>query len=239
MSPTVLVHPDESVLAASIAARLITSLADVQAAGSGGSVVLTGGGIGTACLAAVVASPARDAVDWSRVEFWWGDERFVPSGDPERNETGARDALLDHIPADPARVHPMAPSDGAYGSDVDAAAAAYAAIVPASFDIVLLGIGPEGHVASLFPDRPELSDTRLAVPVRDSPKPPPTRISLTYGPIRSATEVWILASGASKADAIAAVVAGASPADCPAAGATGRARTLLLVDQGAAGKLPS
>jgi 6-phosphogluconolactonase len=232
VTPTVLVHPDESVLAASIAARLITSLADVQAAGSGGSVVLTGGGIGTACLAAVAASPARDAVDWS------GDERFVPSGDPERNETGARAALLDHIPADPALVHPMAPSGGAYGSDVDAAAAAYAAIVPASFDIVLLGIGPEGHVASLFPDRPELDDERLAVPVRNSPKPPPTRISLTYGPIRSASEVWILASGSSKADAIAAVVAGAKPSDCPAAGATGRTRTLLLVDQPAAANLP-
>lgn len=239
MSPVVLVHPDESVLAASIAARLITSLADVQASGSGGSVVLTGGGIGTACLAAVAASPALKAVDWSRVEFWWGDERFVPSGDPARNETGARDALLDHIPADPALIHPMATSDGAYGSDVDAAATAYAAIVPASFDIVLLGIGPEGHIASLFPDRPELSDTRLAVPVRNSPKPPPTRISLTYGPIRSASEVWILASGSSKADAIAAVVDGAPASECPAAGAIGRTRTLLLVDEAAAAKLPS
>jgi 6-phosphogluconolactonase len=237
VSPVVLVHPDESVLAASIAARLITSLADAQAARGSASVVLTGGGIGTACLAAVAAQPARDAVDWSRVEFWWGDERFVASGDPERNETGARDALLDHIPVNQDLVHVMAPSGGAYGSDVDAAAAAYAEIVPASFDIVLLGIGPEGHVASLFPDRPELTDTRLAVPVRNSPKPPPTRISLTYGPIRSASEVWILASGASKADAIAAVVSGAPAVECPAAGAIGRDRTLLLIDTPAAAKL--
>jgi 6-phosphogluconolactonase len=239
VSPTVLVHPDETVLAASIAARLISRLADAQADGvSNASVVLTGGGIGTACLAAVAASPARDAVDWSRVEFFWGDERFEPSGDPERNETGAREALLDHIPVDPALVHPMAASDGPDGDDVDVAAEHYAGIVPASFDVVLLGIGPEGHVASLFPDRPELTDTRLAVPVRNSPKPPPTRISLTYGPIRSASEVWILASGSSKADAIAAVVAGAPASECPASGAVGRDRTLLLVDEAAAAKLP-
>jgi 6-phosphogluconolactonase len=235
----VVVHPDEQVLAAAIASRLIVVVSDAVASGGTASVVLTGGGIGTGCLAAVAAHPARDAVDWSRVDFWWGDERFVPSGDPERNETGARDALLDHIPADPARIHVMAASDGAYGADVDAAAAAYAAEVPSSFDVVMLGIGPEGHVASLFPWAPALGDNRLAVAVRDSPKPPPTRISLTFGPLRSAGEVWILASGTSKADAIAAVVAGTSPSECPAAGATGRDRTLLLADREAAAKLPA
>jgi 6-phosphogluconolactonase len=232
---SVIVHPDEPVLAAAIAARLLVALADAQASRGTASVALTGGGIGTASLAAVTSSQARDSVDWSRVDFWWGDERFLPAGDPERNETGARLALLDHIPADPARVHPMAASSD--GVDVDAAAAAYAAGVPSSFDVVLLGIGPEGHVASLFPGAPALDSQAPAVAVRNSPKPPPTRISLTLGPIRSAREVWILASGSSKADAISAVVAGAPVTECPAAGATGRSRTLLLVDRSAAAKL--
>lgn len=237
MSLSIVVHPDEPVLASAIAGRLITALTDAQAASGTASVVLTGGGIGIGTLAAVAANPARDAVDWSRVDFWWGDERFLPSGDQERNETGARLALLEHVPADAARVHPMAAADGPDGDDVDAAAARYAARLPESFDVLLLGIGPEGHIASLFPGRPELTDERTVLAVRNSPKPPPTRISLTYGPIRSAREVWILAAGESKADAIAAVAAGAAPSDCPAAGAHGTDRTLLLVDREAASKL--
>jgi 6-phosphogluconolactonase len=239
----VIVHPDEPVLAAAIAGRLITALTDAQAASrsagraGGASVVLTGGGIGTATLAAVAASPARDAVGWSRVDFWWGDERFLPGGDPERNETGARQTLLDHIQADPTRVHAMAVSDGPDGDNVDAAAARYASALPTSFDVVLLGIGPEGHIASLFPGMPALHDDRPVVAVRNSPKPPPTRISLTFGPICSAHEVWILAAGDSKADAIAAAADGANPDECPAAGAHGTSRTLLLVDRAAASKL--
>jgi 6-phosphogluconolactonase len=107
-----------------------------------------------------------------------------------------------------------------------------------SFDVLMLGIGPEGHVASLFPHMPALTDPRSVVAVHDSPKPPPTRLSLTFPSIQAAREVWILASGAEKADAIAAVVSGASPADIPAAGAIGRERTLVLVDRDAAAKIP-
>ena len=75
----------------------MTRLVDAVAAKGMASVVLTGGGIGTKVLAELAAAPARDAVDWRRVEVWWGDERFLPTGHPERNETGARSALLDHV----------------------------------------------------------------------------------------------------------------------------------------------
>src|SRR5690606_8345376 len=93
--PIVVVHRDATVLADAVAARLITRLVDVQAARDSASVVLTGGGVGVATLAAIAESPARAAVDWSRLDVWWGDERYLPPGHADRNETQAREALLD------------------------------------------------------------------------------------------------------------------------------------------------
>ena len=248
-SPEVIVHRDGELLAKAVAARLVTRLVDAAAGRGSGSLVLTGGGIGTAVLSELAAAPARDAVDWRHLDVWWGDERFVPSGDKERNETGARAALLDHVDVDPARVHPMAPSDGPDGDDPDAAAARYAtwlteAATPEdhgpvpSFDILLLGIGPEGHIASLFPGLPALYDERSVVAVRNSPKPPPTRLSLTLPSINAAKEVWILASGKEKAGAVALALSGTGPVQVPAAGAHGRQRTLFLLDSDAAEQLP-
>jgi 6-phosphogluconolactonase len=248
-TPEILVHSGGSLLAKAAAARLVTRLVDAVAASGHANLVLTGGGIGTAVLSELAAAPARDAVDWSSVDFWWGDERFVPAGHPDRNETGARAALLDKIGADPARIHPMPGPDGPDGDDPEAAAARYAAELKAAtrpedhgdvpaFDILMLGIGPEGHVASLFPGMPAVYDNRPVVAVRDSPKPPPVRISLTFGSIQAAREVWILASGGEKAGAVALALSGPGPVELPAAGARGRQRTLFLVDEAAAVKLP-
>ena len=245
-APEVLVHADGSLLAKAVAARTITGLVDALAATGRAHLVLTGGGIGTKVLAELAAAPARDAVDWTRVDFWWGDERFVPVGDPDRNETGARAALLDHISVDPARVHTMNGPDGPDGDDPEAAAARYAAelataaadgaLVPA-FDILMLGIGPEGHVASIFPESPAAYAGGQVVSVRNSPKPPPTRISLTFGAIQAAREVWILASGAEKAEAVARALAGEPEDKLPAAGARGTERTLFLLDEPAASSI--
>src|SRR3954447_2147973 len=113
--PLVVVHQDASLLARAVAARLVTALVDAQAARGQASVVLTGGGIGIATLRELSASPARDAIAWDALDVWWGDERFLPSGHPERNETQAREALLDAVDVEANRVHPMAPSDGADG----------------------------------------------------------------------------------------------------------------------------
>src|ERR1700759_3301696 len=123
--PEVLVHRDATLLAQAVAARLVTRLVDAVAARSTASVVLTGGGIGTKILSELAAAPARDAVDWRRLDIWWGDERFLPAGDPDRNETGARSALLDHVDADPARVHPMPGPDGPHGAEPEGARARY------------------------------------------------------------------------------------------------------------------
>ncbi|WP_328401995.1 6-phosphogluconolactonase [Streptomyces sp. NBC_00390] len=244
------VHRDKELMAQAAAARLITKVVDAQAARGSASVVLTGGRNGNGLLAALSSAPARDAIDWSRLDLWWGDERFLPEGDPERNVTQARAALLDSVPLDPARVHPMPASDGEYGSDADAAAAAYAAELAAAagpedhgpvptFDVLMLGVGPDTHVASLFPELPAVRETeRTVVGVHGAPKPPPTRISLTLPAIRAAREVWLLAAGEDKAKAAQIALSGAGEIQAPAAGAYGRARTLWLLDAAAAAQLP-
>lgn len=249
MTPTVLVHRDQELLAKAVAARLVTRIVDAQAARGSASVVLTGGGVGTAVLAALAATGARDAIDWRALDVWWGDERFLPTGDPERNETGARDALLSHVGLDPARVHPMPASDGPDDGDPELAAERYAAELRAaarpedhgpvpSFDVLMLGVGPDAHVASLFPEMPALYDERPVVAVRGAPKPPPTRLSLTLPAIRAAHEVWVLAAGSSKAKAVRLGLSGAGPVQVPVAGARGRRATLYLLDRAAAAELP-
>jgi 6-phosphogluconolactonase len=248
--PEVLVHPSPELLVGAAAARLVTRLVDLQATRGAASLVLTGGSTGIGVLRELRELPALDAVDWSKVELWWGDERFLPAGDPERNETQAREALLDHVSLNPELVHPMPAAGGEFGDDVDAAAAAYAELLARrarpedhgptpTFDVCLLGVGEEGHVASIFPGSPAVYETeRTVVGVHGSPKPPPTRVSLTLPAIRRATEVWLLTTGESKAAAVAMAISGAGEVAVPAAGARGSRRTLWLLDRAAASKLP-
>ena len=246
-APTVAVVRDAEVLAAAVAARLVVRLLDAQAQHGVASVVLTGGGVGIAVLEQVARSPARAAVDWSRVDVWWGDERFVPADDPERNELQARRALLDDLDLDPARVHPMGARGGPDGDDVEAAAARYAAELAAAaapdadvpaFDVLLLGVGPDGHTASLFPEHPGTHDERTVLGVHGSPKPPPTRISLGFRALEAARETWFVVAGDDKAGPVRMALSGAGRVQVPAAGPRGRAATLWLLDEAAAAELP-
>lgn len=249
-APEVVISRDADLLAASAAARLVTTIIDAQAARGWASVVLTGGRTGNAVLAHLRDSPARDAVDWSTVDLYWGDERFLPAGDPERNETQAREALLDALNVPAERVHAIEPSDGKFGDDPDAAAAAYAELLAAAakpdehgvpaFDVCMLGVGEEGHTASIFPDSPAVHETGLTVvAVRDCPKPPPTRVSLTLPAIRRSAQVWLMTTGAAKAGPVARALAGATEVEIPAAGARGQRRTLWLLDPAASADLPA
>lgn len=204
-------------------------------------MVLTGGGTGIGLLEQVRKTPGD--IDWSRLDVFWGDERFVPTGDPERNDLQARQVLLDHVPLDSARVHPVASSDGEYPDPVEAAAE-YSAAVHAylaehgAFDLHLLGMGGEGHVNSLFPHTDAVrAEHELVVAVTDSPKPPPVRVTLTLPAIRRARHVVLVVGGAAKAEAVAAAIAGADPVDIPAAGAMGTDSTTWLLDQDAAAAL--
>ena len=244
----ILVHPDAGALARAAAARLVVRLVDAQAARGFASVVLTGGRVAAEVYRAVRDSPARDSVDWTHVDVWWGDERFLPSGHAERNETQARAALLDALPLDPVRVHPMPPSDGPGGDDPEAAAARYArdladAARPGTaqlphFDLVLLGVGEDGHVASVFPEQPAAYETRPVAAVRGAPKPPPVRLTLTLPALNTAEETWLLAAGPEKSGAVGMALAGAGPVQLPAAAVRGVERTLWLLDRAAAGEVP-
>ncbi|WP_426595661.1 6-phosphogluconolactonase [Cellulomonas sp. McL0617] len=239
----VVVYPSAEILAEAVAARLLTRLVDLQSHRSPLHVVLTGGTVGIASLRAVASSPVRDAVDWSGVHLWWGDERFLPGGHADRNETQAREALIDALgDALPAsNVHPMpALSEAVPTPEVSAAlyASELAAAGSPAFDVLLLGMGPDGHVASLFPGHAALgAQYSSTVGVHGSPKPPPLRVSLTFDAIRAAREVWVVAAGAEKADAVASALGGASVTVTPAAGALGTERTLWLVDAAATAAL--
>jgi len=242
----VVVHADPGLLAQAVAARLIVRLVDAQAKRGTADWVLTGGTIAGAVHRAVRDSPARDAVDWSRVDLWWGDERFLPAGHPDRNETQARQDLLDALPLDPSRVHPMPPEDGPDGPDPEAAAARYAEELAKAapgtarlphFDVLMLGVGEEGHVASVFPEHPVAYETRPVAAVRGCPKPPPIRITLTLPAINTAEEVWLVAAGSGKASAVRMALSGAGPVQVPAAGVHGVDRTLWLLDRAAAAEV--
>ena len=230
-------YVDAGELAAAAGARLVGAI--TSAVGNRGQavIVLTGGTVGIALLRHVAAY-APD-VDWSKVQLFWGDERFVPAEDADRNYRQAREALLETISIPSANVHEMAASDGEFGDDNEAAALAYEKLLPEEFDVHLLGMGGEGHINSLFPDTDAVrEDSRLVIAVTASPKPPPRRITLTLPAVRRAREVWLVVAGAEKAEAAAAAINGAAAVDVPAAGAIGREATVWLLDKAAASKLP-
>ncbi|MUL84494.1 MULTISPECIES: 6-phosphogluconolactonase [unclassified Mycolicibacterium] len=243
MSTLIERYADTGTLVAAAGDRLVAAINSAIAARGQATIVLTGGGTGIGLLKRV--GERSDEIDWTRVHVYWGDERFVPQEDDERNDKQAREALLDHVGIPDVNVHAMAASDGEFGDDLNAAAAGYAQVLAANFDapgpefdVHLLGMGGEGHINSLFPDTPAVRETnRLVVGVPDSPKPPPRRITLTLAAVHNSREVWLVVSGEAKADAVAAAVGGADPVDIPAAGAIGRERTVWLLDEAAASKL--
>jgi 6-phosphogluconolactonase len=230
-------------LARSVADRLVARLVEAQADGREPQIGLTGGTIAVQIHEAVVTASRGSGLDWSKVVVWWGDERFVPADDPERNARQARDALLDHVDVDPAKVHEMPASDAGF-ADVDAASASYAQELrehgAGEFDVLMLGVGPDGHCASLFPGFPQLDvDDAIAVGVTGSPKPPPERVSLTFPALNRSREVWFVVAGDGKADAVAkALSPDADIHDTPASGVHGSRSTTWFLDPGSASQLP-
>ena len=240
------VRPDKATLADAVAERFLAVVTEAVEKRGVAHVVLTGGSMGTAFLGALGRSP--NEVPWASLHLWWGDERFLPEGDGERNVTQARDALLDNLTVAPAGVHVMAASDGAAAGDVAAGASAYAAEldeafgdalpqgeVPA-FDVVMLGMGPDTHVASLFPGHEQTrADAVSVAAVTHSPKPPPERITMTFPTLNSAREVWLMVAGEDKRDAVRAASGSDDRVAHPACGVHGQVATVWWLDEAAAG----
>lgn len=241
----VVVETTPAALAARVADRFLVRLRARTKNGRLAHVALTGGSMGGVVLQAVAEHPKVGRIDWSLVHFWWGDERFVPHDDADRNALQSRQALLDRIAVPAENIHEIAASDS--GLTLDEAAEAYSDELARfgtdehpwpSFAVCFLGVGPDGHIASLFPDRVEVTETEAAaLPVRDSPKPPPERVTLTRPVINASKRVWLVLTGADKASALGLALAGASYTNVPAAGAKGRKRTIFFVDEAAASEV--
>jgi len=237
---TVVVHRSRQALADATAARLVVALVDAQSARGSAHVSMTGGSMGSQLVESLCAVPGRDAVEWSQVHVWWGDERWLPAGDGDRNDTQNGAAGLDALGLDPEHVHRVVGPD--QSATAEESALAYATALHECgvdlFDVMVLGVGPDGHVASLFPNHPAASTTGApTVAVHDSPKPPPTRVSLTRERLERSREVWFVVSGADKADAVLRGVTGAPFETTPAAHVHGVERTLWLVDPDATADL--
>ncbi|QCR19268.1 6-phosphogluconolactonase [Agrococcus sp. SGAir0287] len=234
MSRELVVHADREALVAETADRFARTVDAVLREQDECHVALTGGSVGTELLGALRGR----SLDWSRIHCWWGDERFVPAADGDRNALQAREALLDHVDVPAANVHELPASDA--GLDLDAAAqAATAELGDRVLDLVLLGMGPDAHVASLFPGHDGTDAQGVGViAVRDSPKPPPERLSLTFDALNRARRVWLVVAGDDKASALALAMSTADRHEVPAAGVHGTRETRYLVDRAAASLLP-
>lgn len=235
---------DATEVAAAVAERFLQRVTAAQGRGEEPHVVLTGGTIAEAVHRQIAQQAAASDVDWSRIVFWWGDERFVAPDSADRNALDARQSFLDVVGA--TQVHEVPSTAGA--PDVDAAATAYADLLRGSgggeFDLVMLGMGPDGHVASLFPGFPQLdAQDAIAVPVTGSPKPPPQRVSLTFEALNRTRAVWFLVTGEGKADAVRRALADDGDVhETPARGIRpaprqGPGETTWFLDRGAAARL--
>lgn len=250
-NPQVIEHADKSELAASTGSRILAVINDAIENNGIAHLSLTGGTMGIAVWSAIAESGQARTIDWSKVHFWWSDERFVETGHADRNEKQAKDALLDSLEIPAENLHIMGASD--VFDSVDKAAEAYTAELKKfapegqaspAFDLGLLGLGPDGHIASLFPDREEIHlSTFDSLAVRNSPKPPPTRVSMSLPVINRARKIWFLIAGSDKQDATARLRQAAELSDdqltaeiltaTPGAGARGTEETLILATQDA------
>lgn len=198
-------------------------------------LMLTGGTVGIASLVAFSELPEIKDIDLTRVHFWWGDERYLDHDHPDRNAVQARNSLLSKISLDETKVHEFPSLDS--GLSLDEAATEFehqVRKVAPKFDIVLLGMGPDGHVASLFPGSKLPATGAIIFAEHRSPKPPSERLSFSYASLNEADEVWFVVSGSDKAEALGKLLEHAD-SDLPVARVRGSRETRLFTDQAASG----
>jgi 6-phosphogluconolactonase len=236
-------YPDIDILSRDAAQYVVRLAAESIAMHGRFTIALSGGTTPKRLYALLGDEPYRGQIDWTRVEIFWSDERCVPPDSADSNYLLAQQVLLSKIPAAASQIHRMPADEG----DRDAASEAYTEEmrrvfatdgIP-NFDLIQLGMGPEGHTASLFPHQASLHEQqRLVMPVI-VPKPPPPRLTFTPLILNAARHVLFLITGSEKADAIQAVLEGEyNPDEYPAqiVGPT-NGEVVWMLDQGAASKL--
>lgn len=240
--PDVRTCSDARDLSERAAAATVATIADAVERHGRCSLVLSGGHTPRA-LYALLASTYRDQIPWPLVHVFWGDERYVPSDDPASNYGMARKSLLSQVLLPSQNIHPMptnssSPEEAA--RDYEATLHAEAAPHTPPFDLLLLGLGEDGHIASLFPRSPALQETTRWVVAVTVPAEPAIRLTLTLPAIVTAARIFVLVSGTGKSNALAHVLRPrADPYDYPAAGLPStRGLVTWWVDQDAAGGSP-
>ena len=206
------------------AAEQVAQIATEAAAQRGRfTVAFSGGSLPAILCPPLISEPLRSQMDWSAWHVAWADERFVPLSDPESNYRLVREHLFDHVPIPTNQIFPLNEAE----NNVETAAVAYQAQLAGlfhgaigqfpHFDLILLGMGPDGHVASLFPHHPQLREReRWIVSISDSPKPPPQRITFTLPLLNAARHVLFIVTGSNKAEKVQAALNRAPSADTPA-----------------------
>ena len=233
-------------VAVEAATALLEHLSGLLAAKSEVHLSITGGTVGILTLARIADHPLRDSVEWNRVHIWWGDDRFVEADSPDSNALQAAEALLDQLPLDAAKVHAFPKFDSKSPMNIeqqlDQAATDFGATLskfanPESgfvdFDVTILGMGPDGHIASLFPGHSMPAAGISIIAEHSSPKPPPQRLSFTYDAIRNSQEIWFVVAGADKAEAVS-VAFSSNPELLPVGRVQGLKKTIWFIDQAAA-----
>ncbi|MEO0027506.1 MAG: hypothetical protein RL716_837 [Actinomycetota bacterium] len=237
LRPFVTRSPNAQAVVEAISSDFINRANELLAEKTEIHVMLTGGTIGIATLAALGSDELKNKVDYSRVHFWWGDERFVPKSHEDRNAIQARKAFLSKIALDETKVHEFPASDE--GLSLDEAAAQFAkklAEQSPHFDLAFVGMGPDGHICSLFPGKAAPISGEAIIAEHDSPKPPPARLSFSYEAMNSVDELWFVVAGADKQDAVS-VAFGDSPEDLPVGRVKGAKATRWYLDSTAATKV--
>ncbi|MEY4398081.1 MAG: hypothetical protein RLZ53_657 [Actinomycetota bacterium] len=221
---------DGASVASAVAEDLFAFVKAGLAEGKTLNIALTGGTVGIASLAASKAFPYNE-LPLERLHIWWGDERFVASDSDDRNVLQARKAWLDALNLPESNIHEFPSIDGCKS----ALQAAFQfeeefAKSGVTFDLMLMGMGPDGHIASIFPGRTSFEHAGLVFAELDSPKPPKERLSFNYEVINSASQIWFTVAGSDKADAVSSVFSETID-PLPAARVQGREKTVWYVDQ--------
>ncbi|MFT3889534.1 MAG: 6-phosphogluconolactonase [Arachnia sp.] len=227
----------EAEVADVMAARLLARIIELQQSQPLVHLCLTGGDAANAMYERLADLADGSQLDASKLQLWWGDERFLPATDPGRNSLQAISRLARTVSINSAHTHMMAAKDGRKDSH-ESAAEYEAELGDTRFDITLLGIGRDGHIGSIFPHHPSFEPTsRAVIGVEDAPKEPAERISLTLPTLNRSDEVWFIANGEEKAEAVAGALAGDE--SLPAAHVRGSEATFWFIDEDAASCLPA